>query len=124
MIEQQENMQIPSELVPHCPHCGKPMSMNLRSDNTFVQDDGWYAAARRYEEFLDSHDGKIVFLELGVGYNTPAIIKYPFWKMTALNSGATYVSINSGEAYCPKEIQSRSVCIDGDIGDVLQQLAG
>ena len=122
MFEEQRDMKIPSKLVPHCPKCGKPMSMNLRSDNTFVQDEGWYAASERYKNFLVSRnatkDGKVLFLELGVGGNTPMIIKYPFWRMTTLNKNAFYVCVNFGEAVVPSEISDRSLCINGDIGDV------
>ena len=113
-------MSVPDELIPRCPRCGKPMSMNLRADDTFVQDDGWYQAAERYETFLRRHrDTNVLFLELGVGYNTPGIIKYPFWQMTAGNSKAVYACINYGEAVCPHEIEKQSICIDGDIGKVL-----
>lgn len=116
-------MSVPSDLIPCCPHCGKPMSMNLRCDNTFVQDTGWHRAAARYTEFLRRHEGlRIVFLELGVGYNTPGIIKYDFWQMTAKNPKAIYVCINQGQALCPKEIEGQSICIDGDIGEILTQL--
>jgi len=114
---------IPSELVPVCPHCGKPLSMNLRADDTFVEDEGWHAAAERYSEFLRRHDGqKILFLELGVGYNTPVIIKYPFWRMTAKNPDAVYACINKGESSAPPEIAKQAVCFDEDIGAVLRQL--
>ena len=113
-------MTVPDELIPHCPKCGKSMTMNLRADNTFVQDDGWYEAAKRYELFLERHeDENVLFLELGVGYNTPGIIKYPFWKMTAENPKAVYACINYGEAVCPHEIEKQSICIDGDIEKVL-----
>lgn len=116
-------MSVPDELVPRCPKCGKPMSMNLRADDTFVQDEGWYQAAERYETFLRRHqDTNVLFLELGVGYNTPGIIKYPFWQMTANNPKATYACVNYGEAVCPKEIETQSICIDGDIGKVLSCL--
>ena len=118
-------MTVPEKLIPHCPKCGKSMTMNLRADNTFVQDDGWYEAAKRYELFLERHeDENVLFLELGVGYNTPGIIKYPFWKMTAANPKAIYACINYGEAVCPKEIEAQSICIDGDIDRVLQQITG
>lgn len=123
MVAEQENMRIPSKLIPYCPVCGAPMAMNLRADNTFVEDDGWHLAAQRYETFLQSHrDLSIVYLELGVGGNTPGIIKYPFWRMTTENPKAVYVCVNLGEAVCPKEIERQAVCINGDIGDVLDQL--
>lgn len=125
MVAEQQNMKVPSELLPRCPVCGKPMTMNLRSDDKFVQDEGWYAAAERYELFLRRHEGmRMLFLELGVGYNTPVIIKYPFWKMTANNPNATYATINLGQAVCPKEIEGQSICINDDIGTVLAQLQG
>ncbi len=114
-------MTVPDELIPHCPVCGKPMTMNLRADDTFVQDEGWYLAAKRYEAFLAKcMDKRVVFLELGVGYNTPGIIKYPFWRMTAQNPQAMYVCVNKGEAVCPRELEGRAVCVDGDIGTVLE----
>ena len=124
MYAQQKNMCVPSELVPHCPVCGKPMSMNLRADDTFVEDKGWHKAAERYNDFLRHHDGlHILFLELGVGMNTPVIIKYPFWKMTYSNPKAVYACLNFGEAYAPDEIRDRSICINGDIREVLNELA-
>ena len=123
MYEQQKDMRIPSELIPRCPKCGKPLTMNLRSDDKFVEDDGWKLACSRYEVFLETHKtGKVLFLELGVGYNTPVIIKYPFWKMTAQNPKATYACINFEEALCPEEIKDQSILITGDIGEVLKEL--
>ena len=109
---------VPTELLPACPVCGKPLTMNLRSDDKFVEDEGWRQAAERYETFLRTHSGKVLFLELGVGRNTPGIIKYPFWQMTAQNPNATYACVNYGEAVCPKEIITQSICVDGDIGEV------
>lgn len=124
MFKEQEDMRIPSELVPHCPVCGKPMTMNLRCDNTFVQDEGWYAAQDRYTDFLRRHKGmRVLYLELGVGANTPVIIKYPFWKMTAGNPNASYVCINYQEAYAPHEIRDSALCIENDIGKVLNDVA-
>ena len=123
MMERQENMRVPSELLPVCPHCGRPITMNLRSDNRFVQDEGWYGAAKRYEDFLRTRGSlKMLFLELGVGYNTPGIIKYPFWQLTAANPKAIYACINYGDAVCPDEIKQRSICIDEDIAKVLEDL--
>lgn len=123
MIAEQKDMRIPTDLIPKCPVCGAPMTMNLRSDNTFVQDEGWYAAAERYNDFLHRHKrDHVLYLELGVGANTPGIIKYPFWQMTARNKNAVYACLNFGEAFCPREIQKQAICIDGDIGEILDKL--
>lgn len=111
---------IPTEFVPYCPVCGKPMTMNLRADDSFVQDEGWDMASMRYSDFLNRHEkGHVLYLELGVGANTPVIIKYPFWKRVKENSTAVYACINMGEAFAPKEIIKQSILIDGDIGDVM-----
>ncbi len=121
MYAEQENMRILTELIPRCPKCGKPMTMNLRADDKFVQDEGWYRAAERYEEFLRRHENlHILFLELGVGYNTPAIIQYPFWQMTAKNPKAVYACLNFGEAFCPDQIRSQAICIDADIKALIE----
>ncbi len=123
MVQQQEGMRIPSELLPVCPHCKRPMTMNLRSDGRFVEDEGWHRAAERYADFLRTRKGRrILFLELGVGYNTPVIIKYPFWRMTAENKKAVYGCINHGETEHPDEIKRQSICIDGDIGEILARM--
>jgi NAD-dependent SIR2 family protein deacetylase len=123
MVAEQRDMRIPSELIPRCPVCGAPMTMNLRCDGTFVEDDGWHEAAGRHEKFVQSHAGMhILYLELGVGTNTPVIIKYPFWRMTRQNPKAVYACVNLGEAWAPGEIADRSICIDGDIGEVLTNL--
>lgn len=125
MVELQKDMRIPSELVPHCPLCGRLMGMNLRADDTFVEDEGWQRAAKRYSVFLKrNQDQRVLFLELGVGCNTPAIVKYSFWKMVYQWPGAAYACINFGEAYAPEAIEGKSVCINADIGDVLKQLKG
>lgn len=116
-------LTVPSELVPYCPECGKPMSMNLRSDNTFVEDEGWHVAAKRYEQFLERHKNlNIVFIELGIGYNTPVIIKYPFWQMTDKWQHAHYICLNYGQAYAPDEIKDKSVCVNKDIDEVIRRL--
>ncbi len=123
MVREQKNMRIPSKLIPLCPICQKPMTMNLRADDTFVQDEGWESHAGYYSDFISRHNAdRIVLLELGVGYNTPGIIKYPFWQMTANNPKAAYICINYGDAVCPEEIAKRSIVIDGDIGDVIKMI--
>lgn len=120
MVKRQKDMKIPTALLPVCPHCGRPLTMNLRSDNKFVEDEGWHRAAERYENFLRTREGqKILFLELGVGYNTPVIIKYPFWQMTAKNPNAIYACINQGQAVCPQEIEQRSICMNADVGYIV-----
>jgi NAD-dependent SIR2 family protein deacetylase len=116
-------MKIPTELVPRCPKCGKPMSMNLRADNTFVEDEGWQEHAELYTRFLRNHQNKkTLFMELGVGYNTPGIIKYNFWRMTDEWKNATYACLNYGEAAAPGEIEDKSICINEDIGSVIEKL--
>ena len=123
MVAEQRDMKVPAGLVPRCPRCGRPMTMNLRCDGTFVEDAGWHAAAGRYAQFLRRHEGRqTVFLELGVGGNTPVIIKYPFWKMVRENRAATYVCVNASEAFAPGEIARRSICVDGDIGELLEAM--
>ena len=116
-------MTIPPDLIPHCPKCGEPMSMNLRADHTFVEDEGWHMASERYAEFLRRHQNmKVLFLEAAVGFNTPTIIKYSFWRMAHEWKDAVYVCLNYGEAYAPDEIKKRAICINGDIGEILYQL--
>ena len=123
MLEEQKDMRISAELIPYCPICGKPMTMNLHCDATFVQDDGWYRASQRYKEFLEQHrDLRVLFLELGVGMNTPAIIKFPFWHLANEWENGAYACINLGEAYAPEEIEAKSICINEDIGVALQKL--
>ena len=124
MLAEQRNMRIPTELIPYCPKCGRPMTMNLRSDDTFVEDKGWHDAAKRYEDFIRRHEGlRVLYMELGVGANTPVILKYPFWKMTARNPKAAYACLNLGEAMAPNEIVGRSICIDADINEIFLELA-
>ena len=125
MIEEQRDMRVPTELVPRCPVCGEPMAMNLRADDTFVEDEGWHAAAGRYSDFVAAHStGKVLYLELGVGANTPVIIKLPFWRYTFANPDATYACVNFGEAYAHPDIRDRSILIDADIDRALEDLLG
>ena len=123
MRKEEKNMTIPSALVPRCPVCGEPMTMNLRCDATFVEDAGWHAACRRYEKFIEKYrEKKILFLELGVGSNTPGIIKYPFWRLTAENKRAFYACVNLENAYAPAEIAGRSLCLRAGIGEVISSI--
>ncbi len=125
MTAEQKDMLIPSALVPHCPVCGRPMTMNLRADDTFVEDEGWHAARDRYQNFLQSHtDVRTLFFELGCGMNTPGIIKFSFWQFADQRPDAVYACVNLGQAYAPAEIKNKSICIDGDIGNVLDRLGG
>lgn len=120
MVERQDGLRVPSELVPHCPVCGEPMDMNLRADDTFVQDEGWHRACDRYVAWRNAHEeGRVVYLELGVGGNTPAIVKYPFWRMVAQNPRAFYVQVNQGEVVAPTEIADRTLLLDEDAAKVL-----
>ena len=116
-------MRIPAELIPKCPDDGSDMTTNLRADSSFVEDEGWYTAAEKYSEFLENHKNMhVLFLELGVGANTPVIIKYPFWYMVMENKKAVYACINYQEAFCPNEFEERSICLEGDIGEVLKEI--
>ncbi len=123
MVERQRDMRVPAELIPRCPRCGKPMVPNLRADDKFVEDDGWHVAAGRYRDFLRTRRGRVLYLELGVGFNTPSIIKYSFWKLAAENPEAAYACLNRSKAFAPEEIASRSICINGDINDLIKRLA-
>lgn len=117
------DMKVPSDLVPYCPVCGEPMTMNLRADDTFVEDEYWHEMAGRFADFLESHENtKTLFLELGTGFNTPGIIKYRFWQLTREWPDATYCCVNLGEAGAPPEIGKKSILIDGDIGEVLEKM--
>ncbi|PCG19927.1 Sir2 silent information regulator family NAD-dependent deacetylase [Brachyspira sp. G79] len=123
MVKSRKDLKIPKELIPKCPHCGKNMTMNLRCDNTFVQDDNWYHSMDRYKKILDEAKNKnILFLELGVGYNTPAIIKYSFWDMALKNENSIYASVNLNDSYAPDNLKERSICINDDISKVLKYI--
>jgi len=123
MPEAGVSMEIPPELIPKHPDDGSEVTMNLRADDSFVENDGWHAASAAYSDFLRRHEGQhILFLEIGVGANTPVIIKYPFWQMTNDNPKAVYACLNYNEALCPRQIEERSLCIDGDSGEVIEQL--
>jgi NAD-dependent SIR2 family protein deacetylase len=130
MIAEQKDMRIPTALIPHCPKCGKPMSMNLRSDDTFVEDAGWNKASLNFDNFVTKHyKQNLLLLELGVGYNTPSIIKYPFWNMAIRYPHTTYVCITKGmfdlkekQEQLPEELRDKAICIDGDCALVISEL--
>lgn len=116
-------MTIDASLIPKCPICGRNMTMNLRSDDSFVQDDGWVKHANLYENFLNRAKGKnLLLMEIGVGYNTPIIIKYPFEKTTCSDDKTYLIRINKDYAFCPKEIENKTVLFDEDVKSVLESL--
>ena len=116
-------MKIPTELIPKCPDDGSDMTTNLRADSSFVEDEGWHKASEKYSNFLENHKKMhILFLELGVGGNTPVIVKYPFWYMTMENKKAVYACINYRETFCPTKLEDRSICLDGNIGELLNEI--
>ncbi|RGS52649.1 Sir2 silent information regulator family NAD-dependent deacetylase [Olsenella sp. AF21-51] len=124
MVNAEQDLRIPTELIPRCPICGEPMTMNLRVDGRFVEDEGWHAAARRYDAFVREHaHDKVLYLEIGVGANTPGIIKYPFWQQVAENRNARYVQLNMGGVIAPARIAERSALYDGDAAEVISKLA-
>ena len=121
--DRQISMRIPTDLIPKCPEDGSDVTMNLRADDLFVEDEGWHRASAAYSDFLRRHENlHVLYLELGVGANTPVIVKYPFWQMTLSNEKAVYACVNFGEAFCPREIEKQCICIDGDIADVLEKI--
>lgn len=123
MIKHQHDMKIPTDLIPYCPVCGAPMSVNLRCDHTFVEDEGWHAAKDRYIAFLNEHkDKRVVFLELGVGNNTPGIIKFPFWQMCYEWKTTGYISISLDKQRIPEEIKSKSIIIQKDIHEAIHDI--
>ncbi len=125
MVAEQRDMKVPEELLPFCPWCGSPLTMNLRSDDKFAEDEGWHAARQRYEEFIERARGRAtVYLELGVGYNTPGIIKFPFWRLVGANPAARYIAVNADSPVCPEEIAARSVLAEGNITEFIEAVGG
>ncbi len=123
MVQSQKDMKIPTALIPKCPVCGNPMEMNLRADDRFVQDEGWYAHAKAYQNFIDRTKGKkVVLLEIGVGYNTPAIIKFPFERMTYFDQNTHLIRINKNDAICADEIKDKTILFDENVKEILQAL--
>jgi NAD-dependent SIR2 family protein deacetylase len=121
MVAKQIDGKIPSSLIPRCPFCGRKLTTNLRSDDHFVEDEGWHQALERYQTFIEKNkDKKILFLELGVGWNTPGIIKYPFMQMTKKFKNSFYLCINQGQNYCFDEIQERSLILNEDLNILLE----
>lgn len=120
MVREQRDMKIPSALIPYCPRCGRPMAMNLRTDGFFVEDAGWERANTRYQEFLERFSGqKVCYLELGVGQNTPGIIKYPFWAQVSHNENSLYVCVNREQFAVPEKMRARSLLFSADIAEFI-----
>lgn len=124
MVAETKDMKVPTELIPHCPRCGAEMDFNLFWDDTFVRDKGWHIAHERYEKYLAAHQqGKILFLELGVGYNSPGVIKWPFWQEVWRNKQAVFASVNLQTPSYPEALQDQSIVISADIAKVLEDVA-
>lgn len=123
MVHQQSQFKIPKHLIPYCPKCGQPMRVNLRIDQFFVQDDGWESAANRYKEFLENYLGtKIVFWEIGIGNNTPSIIKYPFQEMTRATNQSTYIVYNQQVQRIPDELMDKTIILQGNIVETIREI--
>ena len=123
MVTEEKAMRIPAELIPHCPKCGREMDFNLFWDDTFVRDEGWHTTHDRYEEYLSQHSsGKILYLELGVGFNSPGVIKIPFWNMAFQNPEAIFTSVNLTMPCYPAALSSRTIVISADIDAVIRDL--
>lgn len=114
---------IPTELVPHCPVCGGKMTMHLRCDNYFVEDEKWHESADRYADFLEQNkDKKVVLLELGVGFNTPVIIRFPFEKLVRERDKYSLIRLNMNEAVIPESFKKRAVGIGGDMAEAVNDI--
>lgn len=123
MDSARQDCVIPSELVPKCPVCGGKMDMNLRCDNYFVEDEEWHEAADRYADFLKMNKGKnVVLLELGVGFNTPIIIRFPFEKLVRENKSYSMIRLNLDEAVVPESFGKRAIGIGGDMAKVISDI--
>lgn len=113
-----KDCKIPSYMVPKCPVCGGAMDMNLRKDNHFVQDEAWYAAEERFSDYLsEAIDQKLVLVELGVGFNTPTIIRFPFEKLVREHENINLIRLNLDQAIVPKSFGKRAVGINADMAD-------
>lgn len=124
ILKHSHDMTVASEYVPVCPVCGGNMDVHVRKNRYFVQDEAWYAAANRYEAFINRHaeSGKVVLFELGIGYNTPAIIRYPFEQITYRNTQATLIRLNADYPYGPKETASQTIAFTEDMSKVISML--
>lgn len=118
-----KNCKIPSDLVMKCPVCGGNMDMNLRKDANFVQDKNWYRQSEKYEDFLSRSKGKnVVLLEIGVGFNTPGIIRFPFERMTAISEKTTLIRINKDYPNPMLEIKNKTISFDEDTNKIIEDL--
>ena len=123
IVGQNIKTKISEKLIPKCPVCGGEMDFNLRIDNNFVQDEGWYEHQKLYSDFMDKYQNDdILYIELCVGYNTPSIIKYNFWSQVSSNKKARFVSINLEESEVPEKIRNRSLVIAGDADEIINKI--
>lgn len=125
MDQARKNCQIPTYMVPKCPICGGPMTMNLRCDQYFIQDEAWYQAEKRFGDFLNEalkSQKNLLLLELGVGFNTPTIIRFPFEKLVKENKQVNLIRLNLNEAVIPESIEQQAVGINKDIKQTIKDL--
>lgn len=121
MVEQQKDCKIPTELIPTCPVCGGELVAHLRMDQYFVENEDWHKASQRYQQFLQSCIGKkVVFLELGIGFNTPSIIRWPFEKMVVQFNNSYLIRVNMDNVQPSYDIQDKGVLIEGDIAEFVE----
>ena len=119
-LKHTKDCKIPSHLVPKCPVCGGNMEMNLRKDANFVQDENWYKQAKQYDQFLDEiKDKNVILLEMGVGFNTPGIIRFPFEQMTYQHLKTTLIRMNKDYPMVSQEIQNKTISFDEDIHQII-----
>lgn len=123
MVSEQTDCHIPSHLIPECPRCGGFMEVNLRKDEFFVEDEVWHSSSRRYTRFLaELGSRQLVLLELGVGYNTPTIIKFPFEHITAQSPSATLIRMNKDYPEVSQENHAKTIVFEQDLGKIIAAL--
>lgn len=127
MIKQMDQARrdclVPSYMVPKCPVCGGPMAMNLRCDRYFVEDEAWHNAERRFGDFIEEcHNGEVALLELGAGFNTPTIVRFPFERMVRENKNMRLIRLNLNEAIVPESFGERAIGINRDMNESITDI--